>query len=64
MNKDTYMHEFEMSRRLATDVAAGRTGHTRRDVAYNQIDHDMALRKAKVTGCDVPYFKCSDFVST
>ena len=62
MNKEIYMQQFEESRQRVLDIAAGRTGHTRRDVAYNQIEHSMALCRASVEG-DVPYFKCSDVLA-
>jgi hypothetical protein len=53
-----YNQSVNDAKRKIRQIKAGKTGHTRPDVAINQYEHGLALqrRRLKDQGIDVPYF--------
>ena len=58
MMKKNYENNFLRNAQLVRDIKSGNTGHTRPDVALNQIEHGMALERAALQkrSVEVPYF--------
>jgi hypothetical protein len=58
-----YNSAFESAKSEVRAIKSGSTGHTRPDVAYNQIEHGLSLKRAELSkhGISVPSFRCSDY---
>lgn len=63
MKLSNYTTAFNKAISEVRAIKSGNTGHTRPDVAYNQIEHGLSLERANLSalGLSVPSFRCSDY---
>tara|TARA_Y100001960_G_scaffold34588_1_gene31258 strand:- start:835 stop:1047 length:213 start_codon:yes stop_codon:yes gene_type:complete len=63
MLKSNYDSAFERAKSEVRAIKSGSTGHTRPDVALNQIEHGMALQRSELVnaGINASYFRHSDY---
>ncbi len=64
MKKSNYQNAFNNAINEVRNIKSGQTGHTRPDVAFNQIEHGLSLQRNELEqlGIQVNYFRCSDYI--